>query len=99
LRGHTLDLELTLSGLPSPSWLAAFHETNRPPTPIIGVNTLVPPKIVDGKICWSIGDNDLVSAWAYLTSCVDRANAESPPLREHRHEAVSKPAVAPTADK
>jgi hypothetical protein len=97
LRGHILELELTLSGLPDRVWLDAFLESNTTPSPIFGVETLLRPKIIDGKIHWSIEENELVAAWAYLTSCVDRANGLPSPTRDQHDSRTA--AVKPTVDK
>ena len=94
LRGHTLELELALSVLPDRVWLDAFLQSDTIPSPIIGVNTLLRPRIIDGKIHWTIEENDLVAAWAYLTSCVDRANGLPSLTRDHHDGRTA--AVKPT---
>jgi hypothetical protein len=83
LRGSTLDLQLTLSGVPDRSWVDAFLQRDQPSLPIEGVSARRPPKIIADTIHWSIGKADLVPAWWYLGRCVDRANAASfqPPTR------------------
>jgi hypothetical protein len=77
LRGSTLDLQLTLSGVPDRPWIDAFLRKDQPDLPIEGVSARRPPKIVADTIHWSIGKSDLVPAWWYLGRCVDRANAAS----------------------
>lgn len=73
LRWGFIDLELSLSSTPPPSWVGAFELATSDKT---SLRSFISgrPTIERNHIVWSIPERELLPAWEYIRVCIDSAN-------------------------